>query len=249
MSEDLDTLVRRVDEDRWLAARFAPPDVRARLIAICAVNYEIARTAETVREAPLGAIRLEWWREGLEEISGGIAPRVHPALDALSRTLKDRSAAAELQRIVGARAADFDPRPFTTWSDVDDYLDATAGVLMQLCVNQCEASRPASLSFIRAAGRAWGYTGLLRASEFWRARGRSALPQNGGDVAEMRLRARANYDEARKVAPALPQELFPAIGYLAFIPGYLKAVEKGRSEPPLISRQISLIVASATGRV
>jgi hypothetical protein len=39
--DDLDTLVRRVEEDRWLAARFAPPLVRERLIAIYAVNYEI----------------------------------------------------------------------------------------------------------------------------------------------------------------------------------------------------------------
>ncbi|MEQ1820798.1 MAG: squalene/phytoene synthase family protein [Terricaulis sp.] len=248
MSEDLDTLVRRVDEDRWLAARFAPPDVRARLIAIYAVNYEIARTAETVREGALGAIRLEWWREGLEEISRGIAPRAHPALDALSRTLKDRGAAAEMQKIVGARAADFDPQPFRTWSDVDDYLDATAGVLMKVSVDQCAAPRVASPLFVRTAGRAWGYTGLSRASEFWRARGRSALPHDGGDVTEMRSRARANYDEARKLAPGLSHELFPAIGYLALTRGYLKAIEKGR-EQSLIARQVSLITASAIGRV
>ncbi|MBC8107455.1 MAG: squalene/phytoene synthase family protein, partial [Anaerolineae bacterium] len=66
-SNDLGTLVRRVDEDRWLASRFAPAPVRERLIALYAVNYEIARLSETVREAPLGDIRLEWWRSALSE--------------------------------------------------------------------------------------------------------------------------------------------------------------------------------------
>ena len=68
MDEALDDLVRRVDEDRWLASRFAPADVRARLIALYAVNYEIARTAEVVREPGVGDIRLAWWRDALAEI-------------------------------------------------------------------------------------------------------------------------------------------------------------------------------------
>ncbi|MEQ1490963.1 MAG: squalene/phytoene synthase family protein [Terricaulis sp.] len=249
MTEDLDTLVRRVDEDRWLAARFAPPLVRERLIAIYAVNYEIARTAETVREEALGAIRHEWWREALAEIFEGKAPRVHPALEALSRTLKHRSAAADLEKMVSARSADFDALPFASWDEVDIYLDATAGVLLKASIDQCDALGAAPTASLRAAGRAWGYTGLLRAAEFWTARGRSALPKNGGDFAEMRQRARANYDAARGLAAALPQEAFPGIGYLALVPGYLHALEQGRGERALLLRQLTLVAASATGRV
>lgn len=249
MTDDLETLVRRVDEDRWLAARFAPPRVRERLIAICAVNYEIARTAETVREAALGAIRLEWWREGLEEIVEGKPLRVQPALEALKRVAKDRGAAAVLQRVVAARGADFDAQPFATWEDLDDYLDATAGVLMRVSIDECEAPRGAPDAFVTAAGRAWGYTGLLRAAEYWRARGRSALPRDGGDFAQVRQRARSAYDEARALAPSLPQDVFPAFGYVALVPGYLKAIEQGRAERPLFLRQLSLVTASATGRI
>ncbi|MCX7358757.1 MAG: squalene/phytoene synthase family protein [Alphaproteobacteria bacterium] len=247
--DDLDTLVRRVDEDRWLAVRFAPPRVRERLIAICAVSYEIARTAETVREAALGAIRLEWWREGLEEIVEGKALRIQPALEALKRVAKDQSAAATLQQMVAARGADFDAQPFTTWGDVDDYLDATAGVLLRVSMEQCEAPRGAPDRFVTVAGRAWGYTGLLRAAEYWRARGRSALPKDGGNFDEMRQRACAAHEDARALARALPQEMFPAFGYLALVPGYLKATEQGRAERALFLRQLSMIAASATGAI
>ena len=67
--DDLDSqLVRRTDEDRWLASRFAPADVRADLIALYALNYEVARTVEVVSQPTLGDIRLAWWREAIAEI-------------------------------------------------------------------------------------------------------------------------------------------------------------------------------------
>lgn len=247
--DDLGQLVRRVDEDRWLASRFAPALVRERLIAVYAVNYEIARTAEIVSEGVLFDIRLEWWRAGLEEIYESKPPRSHPALAALSRTLKDPIGAATLQEIVSARAVDYASQPFTTWSDVDDYLDVTAGALMQLCIDQCVAPREAPDAFITAAGRAWGYTGLLRAAGHWHAKGRSALPRDGGDASEMLQRARSNYGEARAFALSLPKEMFPALGYLAVVPGYLRALERGLHETPLFGRKAAIIAAAATGRI
>ena len=89
MAESLDTLVRRVDEDRWLASRFAPAGVRSRLTALYALNYEISRTAETVTQPALGDIRLAWWREAVEEIYAGRAVRAHPALSAFAAALRE----------------------------------------------------------------------------------------------------------------------------------------------------------------
>ena len=40
-----------------LASRFAPPEARRQLIALYALNYEIAHTAETVTQATLGDMR------------------------------------------------------------------------------------------------------------------------------------------------------------------------------------------------
>jgi phytoene synthase len=243
---DLDTLVRRVDEDRWLASRFAPALVRERLIAIYAVNYEIARTAESVSEPALGDIRLEWWRAGLEEIADGVMPRQQPALSELNRTIKAPLHAKLLQAIVAARGKDFEPAPFATWGDLDAYVDGTAGVVLGVCIAQCAAPRAAPEAFVAAAGRAWGYAGLLRAAAQWRARGRSALPTSGTPE-EMLARARGYHEEARRFSRELPSEVFPAIGYLAFIPGYLRALRAGSAEYPLLLRQGRIIAASATG--
>jgi phytoene synthase len=241
--DDLDTLVRRVDEDRWLASRFAPSFVRERLIAIYAVNYEIARTAETVSEPGLGAIRLEWWREGLEAIFEGVAPRQQPALTELARVIKEPLHAKLLQTMVAARSKDFEPAPFATWDELNAYVDDTAGVVLEVCIAQCAAPREAPEAFITAAGRAWGYAGLLRAAAHWQGRGRSALP-TGATRAEMQTRARGYYEEAGRFAPELPSEVFPAVGYLALVPGYLR-----RTRYPLLFRQARIIAASATGKL
>jgi phytoene synthase len=245
--DDLHSLVRRVDEDRWLASRFAPADARARLIALYAVNYEIARTAEVVREAALGDIRLEWWRSALMEMETGAPARDHPALRALAGAYP--AAATRLSAVAEARRADFDAQPFAGWSDLERYVDATAGELTRLAIEACAPTPPErALELGKLAARAWAYTGLLRAAPLWHARGRSALPREGGDRDGLTERAGAALAAARRLGAA-PGGVFPAIGYAALVPAYLRALRRGQAEPPLFARQLRLIAAAATGRL
>lgn len=247
--DDLDHLVRRVDEDRWLASRFAPAPVRERLTAIYAVNYEVARTAEIVSEGALGDIRLEWWREALAEIRDGKPPRSHPALVTLHRTLKRREAAAIFEEIIAARSKDLEPAPFMTWDALESYIDATAGGVMRLAIEASGAPGGEAGAFVLPAARAWGYAGLLRAAPYWRAKSRSAVPRYGGSAEAMLERARGYYEQARPLARGLSSNVFPAIGYIALMPGYLGALDRGRYETPAFMRQAALVAASATGRV
>ncbi len=243
---DLSDLVRRVDEDRWLASRFAPEDARARLLALYAVNYEIAHAAEAAREPGLGLIRLKWWRDGLEEIAQGGAPRGHPALVALHAAAP--GAAHALQGLVDARAADLEAAPFARWADLETYIDATAGPLIACAIEACGVAAAAHGAFVREAGRTWGFAGLLRAAGHWQLRGRTLLPK-GTRLEELQTRACAAYAAAKPLARALPAPAFPAFGYVALTPGYLRALERGRAERPLLVRQARLIWASATGAI
>lgn len=249
MPTALDSLVRRVDEDRWLASRFALARVRARLVAIYAVYYEIARVAETVSEPGLGHIRLTWWREALGEIGAGGAPRAHPALAAYAETMAGVALPhAPWDLMIEARAAcDFASEPFGEWADLEAYLEATAGNVMRLALAACDAYDPSGLA--GNAARAWGYVGLMRAEASWRARGRTMLPRKGGSIEDMRDRALLAYGGARAWAKGASSEGFPAFGYVALAPGYLRALWRGRSQRPLLARQLRLIAAAATGRV
>lgn len=242
--KELSATVRRVDEDRWLASRFAPPNVRERLIAIYALNYEIARSAETVSAPALGDIRHAWWREALDEVHGGKPVRSHPVLDAYARAHAE--APFLLQSwlaMIEARGADLEPAPFANLEALTRYVDATAGALMHLAIAAIDASAPArTLAFIQSAARAWGYSGLLRAAPIWRARGRSL----GVDAEALKRAGREEHAQARSLVGEQPAQLFPAYGYVALAPRYVRDPENA---PPLLERQLRLVAASASGKL
>lgn len=239
---ELDTLIRRVDEDRWMASRFAPADVRAKLIAIYAANYEIARTSEVAREPGLCAIRLAWWREALEEIANGQAPRAHPALEALKWSGVPASSLSALRETTEARASDFETAPFGGWAALEAYVDATAGAVLRAGLAACGVAE--APGFAVAAGRAWGLAGLARAALHWRARGRTLWAEH-----DLIAHAERAHEQAREAAQQLSSAAFPAMGYLATVPGYLRALRSGRRETSPLARRVALIAASATGRI
>lgn len=250
-------------------------------MALYALNYEIARTAEAVSNEALGDIRLAWWAQGIDEIYAGGAVRAHPALQAYGEAVAEFSLPREpMDALIEARGKDLDAAPFEAWQDLDAYVDATAGSLFRLAIEMAAESpeRPKQFEgFLRYAGRAWGYCGLLRALPHWSARRRTFFPAkllahnnltadtlfedltgHGARSCHAAVldRGRHAYKEARDLATLLPSSVFPAVGYLALAPRYFRALSQPHTDvvmapvlTPLLLRQFSLIMASATGKV
>jgi phytoene synthase len=84
--DEASAALRAADEDFWLAAQFAPTDLRAKLTALFLLRAEIARVPAAVKEPALGEMRLQWWRDAIAAIPGGAAPRGQPALAAAERS-------------------------------------------------------------------------------------------------------------------------------------------------------------------
>lgn len=87
--DDFDARLKRTDEDRWLATRYAPTDARERLVALYLLNQDLQR-AMHAKEAMLGKIRLQWWRETLAQLGGAAPVRRHDLAEELARVLRDR---------------------------------------------------------------------------------------------------------------------------------------------------------------
>jgi hypothetical protein len=62
-------------------------------------------------------------------------------------------------------------------------------------------------------------------------------------------RAEALHAEARRHAGGAPASAFPAIGYVALIPSYVRRLRAGQRDQPLFTRQVRLVAAAATGRL
>lgn len=86
---NIDRRLRTGDEDRWLSSRYAAPGDRQALVALYAYCWEVARVRLIVSEPTLGAIRFQWWRDALEEIACGEAPRAHDVVAALAAAVED----------------------------------------------------------------------------------------------------------------------------------------------------------------
>lgn len=161
-----------------MAVLFAPEDKRGALYALLAFNLEIAKTRETVSEPMLGEIRLQWWRDAIEEIYGG-APRRHavvqPLADAVARFALSR---APLDRLIDARAFDLDDSPPADLAALLDYAEDTSATITSLALEVLGARDETVIEAGRNMGIAWALTGLLRAVSFHARARRQFLPTN-----------------------------------------------------------------------
>jgi len=274
MSSESESLVRKYDFDRYLSALFAPEKRRAHLFALYAFNYEIAKTAETVREPVLGQIRLQWWRETVEGIYAGNVRR-HDVAEAFADAVRLFDLPRDLvDGLIDARDFDLDALGFADMAALESYADATSGNLMRLAARILGAGGALDAQ-AQDAGRAYAITGLLRALAFRASRGRLMLPRDlvlaaGLDiddilagketpllkrvVAEMSDAARRHLKGARE--DSVMRRYLPALLPASLAPLYLRLINRGDFEPfrdapdlPVHRRQLAIIGAMMRGRV
>ena len=184
--------VRRRDHDRYVAALFAPAGRREDLFALYAFNLEIAKTAEVVSEDLLGRMRLQWWRECLDEVYAG-QPRRHVVVEPLAAAVHRHGLGrAHFDRLIDAREDDLAAEPPGDLAALEDYAEGTSASLVHLALQILGV--PADSGVANEAGRrlglAWALTGLARAVPFHARQKRSYLPSKltreaGLDMAEL----------------------------------------------------------------
>jgi len=229
--------VRRRDPDRYFSALFAPAHKRPFLYALYALNYELARVAETAREPMLAEIRLAWWRETVEGARVG-RPRDHNVARALAKTRAANDLPQDLfDEMIAARSFDASPDSFADMAALEDYADATSGNLMRLVARVLGEVLD---DLAREAGIAFALVGLLRSVPFHAARGKRFI--SDALVDEAAGAARSHLAAARKLA--LPAGALPAFLPAALVPLYLK-----RNDPPLWRRQLVFLRAAISGRL
>jgi len=211
--------VRRHDRDRFGTVLFAPPDRREDLFALYAFNQEVAQLRDRVSEPLLGRIRLQWWRDGLDQLFAGQSI-AHPAASGLGEAIARHHLPGEPFRcLLDARERDLLGTPLDDIDDLRRYAEATAGTLGELAMRILGETAEPSLSAARQVGTAWGMTGLMRAAPYGRALMSKRLQADSRLIAtEVRgLLAAARQANARIPAKAVPGLLFARLAesYLA----------------------------------
>ncbi len=162
LSDDLNAcadLVRRADPDRFLAAMAAPVAARRVLFPIYAFNVEVARAPWVTAEPMIAEMRLQWWRDALDEIGSGKVVRRHEVVTPLADVLEAQGTEL-LDQLVAARRWDIYREPFEDTAQFRDYLDRTAANLM---LAAARALGEVDAGVIRDAGFAHGLANWFRA--------------------------------------------------------------------------------------
>ena len=76
-----------LDDDRKVVLAQLPRALRPAFAALWHLDLAFADVAATTSDPRLGAIRLAWWRERLEELDHGIVP-AEPRLQAVAREFR-----------------------------------------------------------------------------------------------------------------------------------------------------------------
>lgn len=192
-AEGFDERLKRTDEDRWLASRYASGEARARLVAVWMLNQELQRALQA-REPMLAKVRIQWWRETLQGVDAGQVRRHDVALE-LARTAQDRTdlmlAMLELvdryddiadDHLSGGHQAtpDHEARHYAA----EGQLAKTAGLALRSGLSSAELAAVATVGEAHLARVA----GMSDAAARWEA--------------------------ARKVASTIPADAWPAIAHV-----------------------------------
>ncbi|MEO0390522.1 MAG: squalene/phytoene synthase family protein [Pseudomonadota bacterium] len=212
MTFDQDTqacarIVQQGDPLRFACCMAAPVEMRARLFPLYAFNVEVSRAPWVTGEAMIAEMRLQWWRDVLDEIAQGGRVRRHEVATPLAAILSAEEAQA-LDRLVAARRWDVYRDPFEDAAHFHDYLDATAATLMVV------AGRAPAL---RGTGYAGGVAAWLHAIPALEAAGH--IPLVNGSSHGIQALAQ---DALGRLGPGGPAAL-PAAGARAVLRTAVKA--------------------------
>lgn len=246
---ECEAAVRRGDPDRYFASLFAPAEKRPLLFALYAFDRELARVVEVAREPMMAEIRLQWWREAVQDAKRGQSP-VHPAALGLAEIFaRANLLVGPFEQLIDAYASDVD---FADCGALETRAESTFAAVMQIAASLLGASEHTD-SLAREAGTAYGLARLTCAVSIAVASGeldtevaRNVIKVVAGLAGKHLSRARTERLPRHSRAAFLPAALAPA--YLA----------RGRRlRDPLggwigvspIRRQLVLLRAVALGRL
>lgn len=135
------TSSRTGDYEAFLIQQFIPRPARDTYLAARTLNLELARLPETVSNAAIGHMRMQFWRDSIQKVFAGNPPRepicvlFHAALAALAERSADTNPTSLkfwLQRLLNARAQRMENYPYADTAALEDYAENTYSTLMYI---------------------------------------------------------------------------------------------------------------------
>lgn len=244
----VEALVREADFGRWAATLFAPAETRPHLLALYAFDIEVERVRDLVSEPMPGELRLQWWRDALENPERADVVS-HPTAAALHQAIAfGRLPVEALVGVVDARVDDLYDDPVATMDELETRLGATHSAILRLAsLIVAEGRDPGGAEACGFAGVAKGIARTIETLPKLARRGQALIPADlmartgakrddlfsGRPTEEIREAVRAlaghghrRLGEARVAASGMAPVAYPALLPVALTEAPLKRAER-----------------------
>ncbi|GFE51696.1 phytoene synthase [Roseobacter cerasinus] len=244
-------LVQHGDPDRFAATMASPLSTRRRLFPLYAFNVEVARAPWVTKEPMIAEMRLQWWRDALEEIAEGRPPRRHEVVTPMARMLTPDQARA-LDTLVAARRWDIGTEAFEDETALWRYLDATTGTLLWTAAASLGAPAGDEAA-LRQTARAVALANWMLALPELEARGKRPMHDGRPETLAVLAKGALTDLAAQSVlSPAAHQALLSgwrARHILKTVSKHPQRVARAALVTPDLHRSITLIRARLLGRI
>ncbi|KAK1751265.1 Squalene/phytoene synthase [Echria macrotheca] len=159
--------LRKGDYEAFLIRSFLAPSTRDAYDAFRALNLELARLPETVSNPTIGRLRIQFWRDAVNQTFAGNPPR-EPISLLLSTVVSKlgTSGAAPLKfwllRLINIRDARMENNPFPTLESLEDYAEKTYATLMYMTLAVMSLQSVHLDHLASHIGKACGIVAILR---------------------------------------------------------------------------------------
>ncbi|XP_042219029.1 uncharacterized protein LOC121864144 isoform X2 [Homarus americanus] len=114
-------IVKQNDYENFLSVLLLPQNARATAVAIRAFNVELAQVSDMTSETLMGKMRLQFWRDTLDQIYQGTAPKQPVALELQRAVEMHRLSKRWLRSLIDSREEQLDNKQFASIASVENY--------------------------------------------------------------------------------------------------------------------------------
>lgn len=271
-ADNLRSIAKSYEPDRYLAALLAPRSVRADLITLAAFLGELKKIADQVSDPMIGEIRVQWWRDTMEAAPLG-ALTGHPVADAFTDVFRRHELPQNLLHdLLDASAHGLFSSSPTDQRAFDQELELTEGVAFKLAARILGCTEnDVTLRAISLASQSYGRARVGLSLPISFAYGRFPLPpqvaaSSSDDAIDIQKHVRQLCSDAaqylqdfRTIMASMGgehQAVITALLPVAVTEPYLKALQRADHDPARdiaeiapLTRVWRLRMAHATGRI
>lgn len=241
--------VKNSDYYQYFSVLIAPEEMRDKMLAIYAFAAEIRKIPYLITEPMAGHIRLQWWRDGVDEMySGKITKHRHEISEALLPMVSKNAKSKDLlHKIINATELDIDKVVPANIAELEQYCADISSSVFELLLIANEQCSDEALKFTFHMGIAYELVNLMRNVRHSAFHGHIFLPddtlkaqeltaediiegkgigQAGSIVAQICKLVESHLQKASELAKKLSKKQIKILAPYKIIKPYLKKIAK-----------------------